>query len=194
MKLAPLAVPAALACIWAATAAASVPPSQPLLVTPTSIGGMTTGGVFSRFLLPSKYDHGATSARSGANTTIWWRNARSPYAQVSYAMDGSVVFIWYAGPLRTSRGDRTGTPLELFRRHWPQARIVKSVCSGYTNAVLTGTARVRYPAGSYGSAKETTVLSFGPHGLEAAEQGGVGFSIPGYIPVFALDKTLDERC
>lgn len=109
-------------------------------------------------------------------------------------MDGGVLFIWYAGPLRTSRGDRTGTPLALFRKHWPHAKIVKSVCRGYTNGVLRGTARVRYPAGSYGRAKETTVLSFGPHGLEAAEQGTASVGIPGYIPAFVLDKTLDERC
>lgn len=121
------------------------PPARAVLVSQTSIDGARIGELPVGFWTRIKADYNERSSQTGEQFLLWGATdadqQRTLWASMTRFMDGSVESMSYFGPLRTAAGDRTGSSLVSFRRHWRRAKTFKSVAlagngTGW-NAVIT---------------------------------------------------------
>lgn len=150
-------------------AQASAPPSRSVLVSPTAIDGTAIGG-FSRGIYTVKADTSAFDAPSGLTDLTWTRDRNDPtkmWAQETRFMDGRADQIGYYGPLRTNRGDRSGTSLGSFRRRWPEARVIRAVKVGGSYPGVSENALIRH-------GRTTAIFAFAGGKLRGVEIGLTG--------------------
>lgn len=110
----------------ALTGGAAAAKPKPLLVVPSaeSVGGIKIGDpaivVVSHFGPPDTI--GSFPGRSGGMLT-WLATLRTARAVAMFdtAAEDHVSSLYYGGSIMTRRGDRTGTTLAVFHRHWPEA-------------------------------------------------------------------------
>jgi|SRR5665213_1572576 len=114
-----------------ATAAASVAPAKPIIVTLHAIDGQRLGVPISArsfagrikpdLVVPTNnaLGHGVLRVWKRANVT-WGYTESSPVAP-HFLLD-----VAYFGPFHTERGDTAGTPLAQFKKHWPGAKTYRA--------------------------------------------------------------------
>ena len=108
-------------------AVASTMPARPVLITPTSIDGAKIGAA-SRGVYSRRADHRYRDPGTRMTELIWWRgkSRRDVYAAQTRAANGRSLELQYWGSFRTAKGDKPGTTLAAFKRHWPKATIVQA--------------------------------------------------------------------
>ncbi|HET7043849.1 MAG TPA: hypothetical protein VFI37_03285 [Gaiellaceae bacterium] len=120
MRPSACAVAAAVALAAPAGAAAPKPPA--VGVAAGTIGGLRPGQPLLKFSFAWGPADRAMQAPPGgpAAFAIWEGRTQLNRAVVTFAdpAETRADSIFYAGPLRTSRGDRIGTTLAQVRRHW----------------------------------------------------------------------------
>lgn len=134
----PIAIAAGVVVGAPVASQASLPPAAPVLVTPNAIDGNVLGGNDAGFVLRIKADVSipADLSHNVGPALIWKRHGVIWATLLRSTADNRTMDFDYFGRFRTRKGDTNGTPLAVFRSHWPGARVVRSGSSW--NATIRG--------------------------------------------------------
>jgi hypothetical protein len=127
-----LASAVVLACAaLAVPVAASTPPPRSLLVDVAkgSVGGLSLGQASSAFVRSLGFpDYSGAIESKQSQEMLWSRSTSTRSAWAVVRLKGTVVEeVRYGGLFRTASGDRQGTSLAAFWRHWMPKRTVHRV-------------------------------------------------------------------
>lgn len=143
-------VATAVAVIFAAAAPVahgSARPTKPVFVDVAhgSIGGTRLGDPILKFWKSWRQVPDYIVTHPAGPLAVWQPGERVPSWAAARFDDAEehAASIFYSAPLRTARGDRQGTPLATFLRHWPSHGAVHAA-PNYPRCSSVAVANVRF--------------------------------------------------